>query len=161
MLTALKLLLTSSSARQWIFILASSVLIGTLVYFKTSASYNKEIEAINNEHSLILAELNIAADAETNRINNKIMEAQNAAVERDNQIRIDADNARNSIDRLQRTIKTIKQDNNRLSREALNIRANTSIDIFEKCAIEYRNLAEKADRHVNDLRKMMDAWPSK
>lgn len=46
------------------------------------------------------------------------------------------------------------------TRDAVNQYAATLADVFGQCVQEYRALGEKADKHVNDVRVMQEAWPN-
>jgi len=46
------------------------------------------------------------------------------------------------------------------TREAVDQYAATLGDVFGQCVQEYRALGEKADKHVNDVRVMQEAWPN-
>lgn len=48
-----------------------------------------------------------------------------------------------------------------LSAEACPNAAITAAGLLGDCASEYRELAEKADRHVADLRQCLSAWPER
>jgi hypothetical protein len=97
------------------------------------------------------------AAATIRRVEN-VLAAQAAAVQREHVLRMDAAASRDALDGLRTATSTA------LSAAANNHaacleRADTFAELFTESAREYRNMAEKADRHASDAAMMQQAWP--
>lgn len=104
-------------------------------------------------------EATVGARAKEQEFNQRLQEAQNAHARREVLLRDDADRARNSSDRLRDELATIRRDLPVLAADACRQRADTLANVLGQCTVEYRSLAEIADRHVNDKRTLMESWP--
>ena len=88
-----------------------------------------------------------------------VQEAQNAAQKRAQVARADADRARGELDRLRDTIRATAGGVPGESTASCTQRADTSADLLGQCAAAYLDLAAIADRHANDARTLIEAWP--
>lgn len=92
----------------------------------------------------------------------QLSKAQNDFTEKTTQINADADRARVTANSLRNDLATVRT---RLSAASTDSRgivteyANAVTDVFEQCTEQYRDVAEKADRHAADAKMMWSAWP--
>jgi chromosome segregation ATPase len=90
-----------------------------------------------------------------------VIEAQNAAKVRDRDLRIAISLARDERERLRVELEESQRQLAGLSAEACIKRAATLSDVLNQCTERYTGVAEKADRHANDVQTLTDAWPVK
>ena len=76
------------------------------------------------------------------------------------QIESDADLAQSNADSLSKQLKVASSRLSSAPKETIIEYTNTNSDILEKCIIEYRTVAEKADGHAIDAERLIEAWPS-
>lgn len=84
--------------------------------------------------------------------------AEIMATNREIAIRADADHSRNTANGLREHLAAITREtiaDNCPGTE----RAVTVNELFANCADEYRTLAEKADRHVSDIKTLIEQFP--
>jgi hypothetical protein len=86
-------------------------------------------------------------------------EALHEAAKREQIARRDADAARSERDSLRNQLADAKRRMPEASREAIINYANALADVFENCAARYTAVAEQADGHANDARKVSDTCP--
>ena len=63
-----------------------------------------------------------------------------------------------SADSLSKQLKVANSRLSSASKETIIEYTNTNSDILEKCIVEYRTVAEKADGHAADAERLRDAW---
>lgn len=73
----------------------------------------------------------------------------------------DSNSAKSAIDRLSKQIDTASSRMSTATRETIIEYTNASGVILEKCVNEYRAVAQRADEHAADAKRLSDAWPSK
>lgn len=73
----------------------------------------------------------------------------------------DSNSAKSAIDRLSKQIDTASSRMSTATRETIIEYSNASGVILEKCVNEYRAVAQRADEHAADAKRLSDAWPSK
>ena len=89
----------------------------------------------------------------------KIIEVEQNAIKQIQAANIDARNAQFSADSMS---KQLSEANKRLSSAPKQTIINYTIansELLESCTAEYRSLAEKADGHVIDVRRLNESWP--
>ena len=89
----------------------------------------------------------------------KIIEVEQNAIKQIQAANIDARNAQFSADSMS---KQLSEANKRLSSAPKQTIINYTIansELLESCTTEYRSLAEKADGHVIDVRRLNESWP--
>lgn len=110
-----------------------------------------------------IAQANAQAEADKSareaQFNSTLQKAQNDARTRENTLRADAADARGAANRLRKQLADNHQQMPSLTQSAVVQRADTYADVLSACVGEYQQLAEEADRHVNDKQMMLDAWP--
>ena len=99
-----------------------------------------------------------ARATESRRFTN-VQEAQNAAQKRAQTARLDADRARTELDRLRDQLTSARGGVPGESPAACTQRADAAADVLSQCATAYLDLAAIADRHANDARTLIEAWP--
>ena len=76
------------------------------------------------------------------------------------QIEFDSRLASASADSLSKQLKVANSRLSSASKETIIEYTNTNSDILEKCVIEYRAVAEKADGRAADAERLREEWPS-
>ena len=119
--------------------------------------HRDSLEKANAEQKLVEVRNNAAASI---RRADTVIEAQNAAKTRDYNLRIAVSLARDERERLRVELEEAQRQLAGLSAEACINRAATLSDVLNQCTERYTGLAEKADRHVNDIKTLNDSWPT-
>ena len=88
-----------------------------------------------------------------------VQDAQAAAQTRAQVARRDADRARSELDRMRDTLSATRGGVPGESLGACTVRADSAGELLAQCAGAYQGLAEVADRHANDARTLIEAWP--
>jgi hypothetical protein len=99
-----------------------------------------------------------ARATESRRFTN-VQEAQNAAQKRAQTARLDADRARTELDRMRDELASTRGGVPGESTAACAVRADAGADVLAQCAAAYLSMAGIADRHANDARTLIEAWP--
>lgn len=89
----------------------------------------------------------------------KVTEAQNESKKREALLRASADSARSELDGLRGDIDHMRDQLAGATASAATERAAAVGAVLQQCAARYSDLAAKADRHVNDIRTLIEAWP--
>lgn len=102
-----------------------------------------------------------AAQDRLKAMTEKYEEAQNAAVEREKVLQATVFAAAAASDQLRDTIHKARgrMQSSNATCPALRLSGLAFSSVFEDCAGKYRGMAETADRHAADVRKLIDAWP--
>lgn len=106
-----------------------------------------------------VAQANADAARLSASLQSTVVKAQNDAKAREIPLRLAAAAARSESDGLLRDLEAMRADLATATREAAIERAAAIGDVLGQCSKEYQGLAERSDRHVNDLKTLMDAWP--
>lgn len=72
----------------------------------------------------------------------------------------DSNSAKSAIDRLSKQIDTASSRMSTATRETIIEYTNASGVILEKCVNEYRAVAQRADEHAADAKRLNESWPS-
>lgn len=88
-----------------------------------------------------------------------VQDAQAAAQTRAQVARRDADRARSELDRMRDTLSATRGGVPGESTAACAVRADAAADVLAQCAGAYLSMAGIADRHANDARTLIEAWP--
>lgn len=75
------------------------------------------------------------------------------------QIIADSNSAKSAINRLSKQIDTASNRMSTATRETIIEYASVSGVVLEKCVNEYRTVAQRADEHAADAKRLNDAWP--
>lgn len=108
---------------------------------------------------LAIADANTRAAQQAAALSQAVTKAQNEAKSRENTLRAAADSARSESDGLRNDLNALRGQYDQLSRDAVIERAAAVGVVLDQCARQYQGLAEKADRHANDVRTLIEAWP--
>ena len=105
----------------------------------------------------ILVDQRLAAAASIRRADN-VIEAQRQAAGRAADLRRDADSSRAALVSLHDATATALRAAS-ASHAACTERATAISVILDQCGAAYQELGQRADRHANDAKTLMDAWP--
>jgi hypothetical protein len=87
-----------------------------------------------------------------------VVASQNAAAGRMSGLRRDADGVRAALVSLSdATAQALREA--RTSHDACIVRADALGDVLAQCGVRHQALAETCDRHVSDIKTLIDAWP--
>ncbi|KXZ68747.1 hypothetical protein AVENLUH13518_02907 [Acinetobacter venetianus] len=89
----------------------------------------------------------------------KLLTAEINHNEQVQKILADSNDAKSAIDRLSKQINTASGRMSTATKETIIEYANASGDVLEKCVNEYRTMAQRADEHAADAKRLSDAWP--
>lgn len=89
----------------------------------------------------------------------RVINAQNAAALRQRVLRADADASRTALIGLSTAASEALSRANDSHNACLNTASAQSV-VLNQCAVEYRGLAEDADRILSDRQTLINAWPS-
>ncbi|AOA58288.1 hypothetical protein [Acinetobacter larvae] len=112
----------------------------------------------NQEKLLVLARADAAVKEK--QWSEQLLKAERNYNVRIKQIAADAASAQSAADSLSKQLDTAKSRMSTAPRETIIKYVNTSSDILKECVAEYRTLAEAADGHAADAKRLIDAWPS-
>jgi hypothetical protein len=105
----------------------------------------------------ILADERTAAKTQLRRTE-QVVAAQSAAATRETGLRRDADNARLGLNGLLDATTGALQTG-RSSLDACVAGAATASQLLNQCGAAYQELGERCDRHVSDIKTLMESWP--
>lgn len=116
--------------------------------------YNaKEKERVEQK----MDEIRVSAARDLRWVDN-VMEARDRAVVRSYALRADANSSRSAAVGLSNALATTMREAES-SKDACIKRITTVGELLEKRTEEYRDLGEKADRHVNDIKALIESVP--
>lgn len=81
--------------------------------------------------------------------------AVDEAIQRQIDIRVDSSNTDTAITGLQQTIKTINANIKRYNKETTALYTTTYSKLLEECVGRYKDVAERADGHVSDIKTLI------
>lgn len=111
------------------------------------------------EYNVKLIEAKEAADQRERELAAQIQEAQANGLKREETIRTLAAAVGKSSDSLRNTANAIRLGLPHATVEAARTAADAFAAVFSECQGRYGSLAEKADGHANDVRTLEEAWP--
>ena len=117
-------------------------------YQKAVAEYNEKLIDAKN-----------AADQRERDLKNQVKEAQDAGLKREETIKTLAVAVGRTSAGLHDTTANIRLGLPGLALDAARQTADTALALFGECQERYGRLAEKADGHVNDVQTLEAAWP--
>lgn len=106
-----------------------------------------------------VAKANAHAASMAASLQSSVVKAQNDAKAREIPLRAAAAAARSESDGLRNDLQAMRASFATASRDSAIERAAAIGDVLGQCAIQHQSLAERCDRHVNDLKTLIDAWP--
>ena len=117
-------------------------------YQKAVAEYNEKLIDAKN-----------AADQRERDLKNQVKDAQDEGLKREETIKALAAAVGRSSAGLRDTTANIRLGLPGLALDAARQTADTALALFGECQERYGRLAEKADGHVNDVQTLEAAWP--
>ena len=154
-ITLLKTRLGSSVATA----VAAALLAGTFVHVRENRAHAADVKHLETSHALEMANINAAASQQQLENDARFQEAQNAAKYREITLRNDAAGARAAADGLRSTTARLRSEISELSATTAALRTAAAYTVLDSCTDRYQQLAETADRHVNDIKTLTEAWP--
>ena len=111
------------------------------------------------EYQQKLSDAKDAARLREQALNAQLQEARNAGAQRDQVLQAAAAATVAASGSLRDTLTHLRSGLPGTSATSLAHTADTLAAVLSECQDEYREVAEKADRHANDARTMTEAWP--
>jgi hypothetical protein len=139
--------------------LLGAAIAATLAWQVQSWRYTGQIATIQAAQMEAVNTATREARATESRRFTNVQEAQNAAQKRAQTARLDADRARTELDRLRDELASTRGGVPGESTAACAVRADAGADVLAQCAAAYLSMAGIADRHANDARTLIEAWP--
>lgn len=130
---------------------------GFKIYFQKNEI--DDLELANKTMAISIAAANIAAYETEKRLNDKVQEAKDEAKKRELALVDAANAARRDVDGLRKSAAKLRDQLDKVSKDAAIDRAVAVADVLGKCAERHQVLAKRCDGHVSDLRTIIDAWP--
>ncbi len=126
-----------------------------MVTYEQAQGYNLAVaEYTKNE----LLATQAARDKE-HQLNNQVEEARNDAMQRQQQIDVLTNRLDVSAGLLRSAISGARQRLPSDSVTTIALTADTGLELFGECTDRYRDVAEKADGLVNEVKMLQEAWP--
>lgn len=88
-----------------------------------------------------------------------VLKAEHESKKRETDLRAAAIAAATESDGLRNDLDAARSELGKLSRDAAIERAAAIGAVLAQCAARHQDLAQRCDRHTNDLRTMIEAWP--
>lgn len=106
-----------------------------------------------------IANANTEAANRAAALQSQVVKAQNESIKREAALRAAADSARSESVGLRDDAQALRDQLASVTRDAAVDRAAAIANVLSQCAAKHQVLAERCDRHVNDLRTLIEAWP--
>ena len=106
-----------------------------------------------------VAEAQALAAQQTAALQSQVTKAQDEARTRERALRVAAAAAATESDGLRADVEALRGQLAEATREAAVERATAIGAVLQQCAARHQDLAQRCDRHVNDIRTLIDAWP--
>lgn len=150
---------------RWLLLAVIAALAALTVKLEIDvASARKEtISAKERATDLEIRMEKAATDAaeESRALQEQVTEAQNEARKRETNLRAAAAAASSQLDGLRGELGATRDQLANASKDAAVERAVAVGAVLDECSRRYTGLAATSDRHVNDIRTLIDAWPKK
>ena len=144
------------------------VLIGLGVQTWRASTWQKYYDTLDAKYQTDLAKAEALTEkakadalAKEKQWSEKLLNAEIQHREDIKHIIADSNSAKSAIDRLSKQIDTASSRMSTATRETIIEYSNASGVVLEKCVNEYRAVAQRADEHAADAKRLSDAWPSK
>lgn len=106
-----------------------------------------------------IAVANAEAANKAAALQSQVVKAQNEAKKRETDLRAAAAAAGAESDGLRDDLARLRDELAGATDEARTDRALAIAGVLSQCAARHQDLAQRCDRHVNDVRTLMEAWP--
>lgn len=137
-----------------------------LIALATANHYSGKVKKLELQYNAELLKSQAAyhqakADAVEKEKNwsNQLLKAEQNYNAKLKEITADAASAKSNADSLSKQLNTAKKRMSTASRETVVEYTSASSNVLESCITEYQRLAEKADGHALDVRRLSDSWP--
>ena len=88
----------------------------------------------------------------------KLLKAEQNHNAKMQEIMVDVNRAQSTVNSMSKQIDSVSKRMSTASRETIIEYVYTSGDILKECVAEYREVAEKADGHAIDAKRLSDSW---
>lgn len=144
------------------------VLIGLGVQTWRASTWQKYYDTLDAKYQTDLAKAEALTEkakadalAKEKQWSEKLLKAEIQHREDIKHIIADSNSAKSAIDRLSKQIDTASSRMSTATRETIIEYTNASGVVLEKCVNEYRAVAQRADEHAADAKRLNESWPSK
>ena len=144
------------------------VLIGLGVQTWRASTWQKYYDTLDAKYQTDLAKAEALTEkakadalAKEKQWSEKLLNAEIQHREDIKHIIADSNSAKSAIDRLSKQIDTASSRMSTATRETIIEYTNASGVVLEKCVNEYRAVAQRADEHAADAKRLNESWPSK
>lgn len=115
-------------------------------------------QEVSELHTAI-AQANTEAAKKSAALQSAVVKAQNEAKTREIALRAAAAAAATESDGLRVDVENLRGQLTGVTREAAAERALAIGTVLGQCAAQHQDLAQRCDRHVSDIRTLIEAWP--
>lgn len=143
-------------------------LIGLGVQTWRASTWQKHYDTLDAKYQTDLAKAEALTEkakanalAKEKQWSEKLLKAEIQHREDIKHIIADSNSAKSAIDRLSKQIDTASSRMSTATRETIIEYTNASGVVLEKCVNEYRAVAQRADEHAADAKRLNESWPSK
>ncbi|MEQ0925199.1 hypothetical protein ABLT40_15785 [Acinetobacter schindleri] len=144
------------------------VLIGLGVQTWRASTWQKYYDTLDAKYQTDLAKAEALTEkakadalAKEKQWSEKLLNAEIQHREDIKHIIADSNSAKSAIERLSKQIDTASSRMSTATRETIIEYTNASGVVLEKCVNEYRAVAQRADEHAADAKRLNESWPSK
>lgn len=144
------------------------VLIGLGVQTWRASTWQKYYDTLDAKYQTDLAKAEALTEkakadalAKEKQWSEKLLKAEIQHREDIKHIIADSNSAKSAIDRLSKQIDTASSRMSTATRETIIEYSDASGVVLEKCVNEYRAVAQRADEHAADAKRLNESWPSK
>lgn len=142
------------------------VLIGLGVQTWRASTWQKYYDTLDAKYQTDLAKAEALTEkakadalAKEKQWSEKLLNAEIQHREDIKHIIADSNSAKSAIDRLSKQIDTASSRMSTATRETIIEYTNASGVVLEKCVNEYRAVAQRADEHAADAKRLNESWP--
>lgn len=148
---------------SWVWALVVAALLATGVGLRVQlASERHTVTTLTEQKSeleLAISKANARAAEQSSQFANQVLKAKNEATVRESSLRRLAVAARAESDSLHNDLDTLRLQLVSATREAAVERATALSTVLDQCNSRYTGLAQVCDRHVSDIKTLIDSWP--
>ncbi|OTG86496.1 hypothetical protein B9T31_08390 [Acinetobacter sp. ANC 4558] len=124
-------------------------------YSLLNAQYKTEVA----EAKALTEQAKAEARTKEKQWSDKLLEAERNHNAKMQEIIIDVNRAKSAINGMSKQIDKATSRMSTASKETIIEYATTNSDILKECIEQYQYMAEQADKHAADARRLSDAWP--
>lgn len=142
------------------------VLIGLGIQTWRASTWQKYYDTLDAKYQTDLAKAEALTEkakadalAKEKQWSEKLLNAEIQHREDIKHIIADSNSAKSAIDRLSKQIDTASSRMSTATRETIIEYTNASGVVLEKCVNEYRAVAQRADEHAADAKRLNESWP--